>query len=102
MKKLGEYLRLDSGTLSPLLKRLEAAGLVTRTARARTTSDSVLVGPPRRAARSARAPRRFPLASRPRPASTCEALEALKRTLETVTAGVAPGDEELERQGDNP
>lgn len=30
VKKLGEYLRLDSGTLSPLLKRLEAAGLVRR------------------------------------------------------------------------
>jgi DNA-binding MarR family transcriptional regulator len=29
--RLGERLRLDSGTLSPLLKRLEAAGLVTRT-----------------------------------------------------------------------
>ncbi|MFI2432575.1 MarR family winged helix-turn-helix transcriptional regulator [Streptomyces sp. NPDC018693] len=30
VKKLGEHLRLDSGTLSPLLKRLEAAGLVVR------------------------------------------------------------------------
>ncbi len=30
--RLGERLELDSGTLSPLLKRLEAAGLVTRTA----------------------------------------------------------------------
>ncbi|MFE3637405.1 MarR family winged helix-turn-helix transcriptional regulator [Streptomyces sp. NPDC059168] len=30
VKKLGERLRLDSGTLSPLVKRLEAAGLVTR------------------------------------------------------------------------
>ncbi|MDG9720306.1 MarR family transcriptional regulator [Streptomyces sp. DH24] len=30
VKKLGEHLRLDSGTLSPLLKRLEAAGLVIR------------------------------------------------------------------------
>lgn len=29
--ELGERLRLDSGTLSPLLKRLEAVGLVTRT-----------------------------------------------------------------------
>ncbi len=29
--RLGERLRLDSGTLSPLLKRLEAGGLVTRT-----------------------------------------------------------------------
>ncbi|MEU2773343.1 MarR family transcriptional regulator [Streptomyces sp. NPDC007162] len=30
VKKLGEHLRLDSGTLSPLLKRLETAGLVHR------------------------------------------------------------------------
>ncbi|MGW1891733.1 MarR family winged helix-turn-helix transcriptional regulator [Streptomyces sp. NPDC002004] len=30
VKKLGEHLRLDSGTLSPLLKRLEGAGLVRR------------------------------------------------------------------------
>jgi len=30
VKALGEHLRLDSGTLSPLLKRLEAAGLVRR------------------------------------------------------------------------
>lgn len=27
---LGEHMRLDSGTLSPLLKRMEAAGLVSR------------------------------------------------------------------------
>jgi DNA-binding MarR family transcriptional regulator len=31
MKELAEKLALDSGTLSPLLKRLESAGLVTRT-----------------------------------------------------------------------
>ncbi|GAA2247708.1 MULTISPECIES: MarR family winged helix-turn-helix transcriptional regulator [Kitasatospora] len=30
VKQIGEYLRLDSGTLSPLLKRLETAGLVRR------------------------------------------------------------------------
>ncbi|MFF0017948.1 MarR family winged helix-turn-helix transcriptional regulator [Streptomyces sp. NPDC005374] len=30
VKKLGKHLRLDSGTLSPLLKRLETAGLVRR------------------------------------------------------------------------
>ncbi|MDH6228771.1 MULTISPECIES: MarR family winged helix-turn-helix transcriptional regulator [Streptomyces] len=30
VKHLGERLRLDSGTLSPLLKRLEAAGLIRR------------------------------------------------------------------------
>ncbi|MFJ2603396.1 MarR family winged helix-turn-helix transcriptional regulator [Streptomyces sp. NPDC091279] len=35
VKKLGEQLRLDSGTLSPLLKRLETAGLVHRERSAR-------------------------------------------------------------------
>ncbi|MEV6118540.1 MarR family transcriptional regulator [Streptomyces sp. NPDC052109] len=36
VKKLGEQLRLDSGTLSPLVKRLEAVGLVRRE---RSTQD---------------------------------------------------------------
>ncbi|MEU0273947.1 MarR family transcriptional regulator, partial [Streptomyces sp. NPDC006307] len=30
VKRIGEHLRLDSGTLSPLLKRLESAGYVER------------------------------------------------------------------------
>ena len=30
VSRLGEHLRLDSGTLSPLLKRMESAGLVER------------------------------------------------------------------------
>ena len=36
VSQLGERLRLDSGTLTPLLKRLEAAGLVSRL---RSTDD---------------------------------------------------------------
>jgi DNA-binding MarR family transcriptional regulator len=36
VKALGERLELDSGTLTPLLKRLESRGLVTRT---RSTQD---------------------------------------------------------------
>ncbi|MBQ1092932.1 MULTISPECIES: MarR family winged helix-turn-helix transcriptional regulator [Streptomyces] len=35
VKELGEHLRLDSGTLSPLLKRLETAGHVVRERSAR-------------------------------------------------------------------
>ncbi len=44
VKRMGELLRLDSGTLSPLLKRLEAAELVRRE---RSTADerSVIVRP---------------------------------------------------------
>ena len=36
VKELGEYLFLDSGTLTPLLKKLEAKGYVTRS---RSTKD---------------------------------------------------------------
>ncbi|WP_254643415.1 MarR family winged helix-turn-helix transcriptional regulator [Streptomyces sp. BV286] len=43
VKQVGEHLRLDSGTLSPLLKRLEAAGLVRRERSARD-ERSVVVG----------------------------------------------------------
>ncbi|MFJ9030569.1 MarR family winged helix-turn-helix transcriptional regulator [Streptomyces sp. NPDC102274] len=42
VKELGLALRLDSGTLSPLLKRLEAAGLVVRE-RSRSDERSVSV-----------------------------------------------------------
>ncbi|MFF5210917.1 MarR family winged helix-turn-helix transcriptional regulator [Streptosporangium sp. NPDC000396] len=42
VKELGEALRLDSGTLSPLLKRLESAGLVRRE-RSAADERSVLV-----------------------------------------------------------
>ena len=40
--QIGQRLRLDSGTLSPLLKRLEAAGLIER-ARSRADERSVVV-----------------------------------------------------------
>ena len=43
VKALGETLWLDSGTLTPLLKKLEAKGLVTR-ARSRADERSVEIG----------------------------------------------------------
>lgn len=43
VSQLSERLSLDSGTLSPLLKRLEAAGLVTRT-RNREDEREVAIG----------------------------------------------------------
>lgn len=43
VSQLSERLSLDSGTLSPLLKRLEAAGLVTRT-RSRRDEREVEIG----------------------------------------------------------
>ncbi|WP_018530018.1 MULTISPECIES: MarR family transcriptional regulator [unclassified Streptomyces] len=42
VKRLGERLRLDSGTLSPLLKRLEANGLVRRERSARDERSVVI------------------------------------------------------------
>ena len=42
LKEIGERLFLDSGTLTPLLKRLEAAGLVKRT-RSREDERQVLI-----------------------------------------------------------
>lgn len=44
VKAIGERLRLDSGTLTPLLKRLEAMGLINRE-RARADERLVLIGP---------------------------------------------------------
>ena len=40
VKELGDYLYLDSGTLTPLLKKMEAQGLVTRV---RNASDERIV-----------------------------------------------------------
>lgn len=42
VKQLGKKLYLDSGTLTPLLKRMKAAGLITRT-RAKSDERSVVV-----------------------------------------------------------
>ncbi|MFD5447125.1 MarR family winged helix-turn-helix transcriptional regulator [Streptomyces sp. NPDC003470] len=66
VKKLGEHLRLDSGTLSPLLKRLEAAGLVhrersaqdERSVRVRLTEEGVALRE-----RAAEVPRRIAAAT---------------------------------------
>jgi DNA-binding MarR family transcriptional regulator len=93
VKDLGAALQLDSGTLSPLLKRLQAAGLVERR---RSTADErqVLVEPTAAGRalreRAASVPARIASAT----GLDLEALEALKRTLETVTAGVSAGDQE--------
>lgn len=69
VKKLGEHLRLDSGTLSPLLKRLEAAGLVRRERSVRD-ERSVRVRPTGRAWRCASGPPRCRAGSRRRPVWT--------------------------------
>lgn len=47
VRELGDDLGLDSGTLSPLLKRMETAGLVTRTRRADDNRVVVVAPTPR-------------------------------------------------------
>ncbi|MGJ5896590.1 MarR family transcriptional regulator [Streptomyces sp. V2] len=87
VKKLGERLRLDSGTLSPLLKRLEAAGLVRRERSARD-ERSVEVrltdeGTALRT-RALQVPRRIISATSFDP----EEIRALKGQLDTLTAAL--------------
>ncbi|MFI6349591.1 MarR family winged helix-turn-helix transcriptional regulator [Streptomyces sp. NPDC050560] len=87
VKRLGERLRLDSGTLSPLLKRLEAAGLV---ARERSASDerSVRIRPTDRGAalrdRAAEVPRRLGDAM----GCSLEEVMELKERLDRLTAAL--------------
>jgi DNA-binding MarR family transcriptional regulator len=59
VKELGESLELDSGTLSPLLKRLQASGLVTRQRRL-DDERTVEVTPTARGRAMSRAAERVP------------------------------------------
>src|SRR2546423_12178774 len=56
VKALGAALQLDSGTLSPLLKRLEAAGLVRRDRQTGDERSVPVTVTPARAAPAARPP----------------------------------------------
>lgn len=87
VKELGAALDLDSGTLSPLLRRMETAGLVTRTRRS-TDERSVQVRLTRAGsdlrARAACVPS---MVARVTGMDLAE-LEALRRSLTTLTATV--------------
>src|SRR5919199_2868374 len=89
VKDLGDALRLDSGTLSPLLKRLEAAGLVDRR-RSEEDERQVLVAPTAAGTelrdRAAHVPAAIARASGLDRAT----LVQLKRTLETLTEHEEP------------
>ncbi|MFF1505836.1 MarR family winged helix-turn-helix transcriptional regulator [Streptomyces sp. NPDC058326] len=94
VKGIGERLRLDSGTLSPLLKRLEAAGYVERR-RSPEDERSVTVRPtPEGAGLKARAhavPRRIAAAT----GLDLEELRELRERLAVLAArldGVDPDD----------
>ncbi|MBW8481056.1 MarR family winged helix-turn-helix transcriptional regulator [Actinomadura parmotrematis] len=87
VKELGRALRLDSGTLSPLLKRLEAAGLVRR-ARDPRDERSVTVAPTDAGAalreRAGAVPHRIMEATG---LGAAELIE-LRRTLDDLTAAL--------------
>ncbi|OIJ65913.1 MarR family winged helix-turn-helix transcriptional regulator [Streptomyces mangrovisoli] len=87
VKKLGEHLRLDSGTLSPLLKRLEAAGLVVRERSARD-ERSVVVRPTAQGTelreRAVRVPHRIVTAT----GFDLAEIGDLKARLDTLTAAL--------------
>ena len=84
VSELGAELDLDSGTLSPLLKRLEAAGLVTRGRRAndeRSVEVRLTTEGERLRARAATVPRKIAKATGLRAAELAE----LRRTLIALT-----------------
>ncbi|WP_345584900.1 MarR family transcriptional regulator [Streptomyces prasinosporus] len=87
VKKLGEHLRLDSGTLSPLLKRLEAAGLVRRE-RSAHDERSVEVRPTGEGAalrgRALEVPRRIAAATGLR----IDEIQALRTRLDLLTTAL--------------
>jgi DNA-binding MarR family transcriptional regulator len=87
LKQLGLALRLDSGTLSPLVKRLEAAGLVLRE-RGLADERSVLVRPtPQGAGLRARA-REVPRRVMDAIGLDLEETREFGRMLERVTASL--------------
>lgn len=94
VKKLGERLRLDSGTLSPLLKRLEAAELVQRE---RSTLDErsvvVRLTPPGRELRTRAldVPRRVGAATGLEVADMADLRDRLTALTRTLDASAAPG-----------
>ncbi|MFD4788443.1 MarR family winged helix-turn-helix transcriptional regulator [Streptomyces sp. NPDC058459] len=91
VKRLGELLRLDSGTLSPLLKRLESAGLVRRE---RSASDERSVRVTLTAegvglrGRAREVPRRIAAATGTDPAEISELRERLDRLTGALDAAV--------------
>ncbi|WRZ92577.1 MarR family transcriptional regulator [Streptomyces sp. NBC_01007] len=87
VKKVGEHLRLDSGTLSPLLKRLETAGLVRRERSVRD-ERSVQVGLTEEGAalreRALSVPRRIAAAT----GADLEEIRELRARLDRLTAAL--------------
>jgi DNA-binding MarR family transcriptional regulator len=87
VKELGRSLRLDSGTLSPLLKRLETANLVRRE-RSKTDERSVTVHLTTAGAALREEALAVPLQVRSSIGLDAEEVRALRRSLDTVTAAL--------------
>lgn len=96
VKDLGTALQLDSSTLSPLLKRLEAAGLVTRR-RLAADERSVLVS--LTGAGSALRERADPIAAEVACAFglPLDELAALRDALQEITSAMERGDQHGDR-----
>ncbi|MFC5664906.1 MarR family winged helix-turn-helix transcriptional regulator [Kitasatospora misakiensis] len=98
VKRIGEHLRLDSGTLSPLLKRLEAAGLVRRE-RSSEDERSVTVSLTEEGSamreRAGRVPRRLLVAT----GLPVEELAALRALLDQLTLALDAAVPEIAAEG---
>jgi MarR family transcriptional regulator, organic hydroperoxide resistance regulator len=97
VKELGAALRLDSGTLSPLLKRLAAHGLITRqrsTLDERSVAVALTADGRELRARARNIPDRMVSAT----GLEIDELVQLRSTLERLTAGL---DAAAQRQADN-
>lgn len=88
VSELGERLYLDSATLTPLLKRLEASGLVTRT-RSAEDERQVLVGLTREGRALQRKARAVPPAVLCATGCSPDHLRVLKRELESLRENLA-------------
>jgi MarR family transcriptional regulator, organic hydroperoxide resistance regulator len=96
VSRIGERLHLDSATLTPLLKRLEARGLVRRT---RSTTDQRVVeiwltAPGRRLRRRARV---VPAAAFARSGLSPAELARLRGTLQSLTGTLQEAAREAKR-----
>jgi DNA-binding MarR family transcriptional regulator len=87
VKRISALLRLDTGTLSPLLKRMEAAGLVTRT-RSVTDERSVLVRPTERGSRLREEARAVPEQIQAAAGLSAEEVSALQHTLRRLAVSL--------------
>jgi DNA-binding MarR family transcriptional regulator len=94
VKRIGELLRLDSGTLSPLLKRLEASGLVRRE-RSAADERSVTVRPTDAGTalreRALLLPRRIAAATGLDMAEVAELRDRINRLTAALDAAEPPG-----------